>query len=73
MDLYILMALCRIYADMGAAVQRQLDAILDGEKWSKQNPNALKMIVEFLDEADGAGIEDAQRLSEQIKEYLDAA
>lgn len=49
--LYDFTGLAQEYRNLGWAVIEQLDALLDGERLpsNKLNPNAVRMIVEFLD------------------------
>ena len=78
MDLADLIRICKMYADMGDAVTDQLrDACSDDsdKNLDELNPNALKMIAEWLGEVEQldsegtAGLE-AYGLSLNIEAYL---
>lgn len=57
----------KAYGQLGWTVQEQLDDILGGEDLSRQNPNALREIADFLGTVPFVGADD---LVSEIEAHL---
>lgn len=69
MDLDRFIALAKAYQGLGWAVQEQLDAVLNGEDPSAQNPHAMSLAGDFLRRAvldDVESADDALALVEEV-------
>ncbi len=70
MNIHELIELCRMYNDMGRAVQEQLERVLDNESLDDLNPNALLIIRSFFRECElddvGGGLEFKDIIDEQL-------
>jgi len=65
-----LLRLAKAIRNEGDSVIAQFQAVLDGEDFSEQNPNALKVILPILDRAHALGVDGAEDLAEEIRDYL---
>lgn len=72
MDLQRFLELANKWQDMGNAVQRQLQDVVDGQGMAEQNPNALRMIARFLNEAHW-DVDEADNLGIAIAEFLETS
>lgn len=70
MNIQTLIELCKAYSNLGWAVQEQLIAVAGGEPLSDQNGNALRMILDFLWDAEHAEVEGADDLVSRIERHL---
>jgi hypothetical protein len=70
MNIETLVKLCKQYTVLGWAVQAQLGDVLSGDGMKDQNPNALKLIQDFLTSCASDDVSGAEELAEEIDEYL---
>ena len=61
----------RDYRDLGHAVTEQFEAVLSGEGVEEQNPNAIDMILRFLEAYSDTRNEDIQELIEMFIDAVD--
>jgi hypothetical protein len=73
MDIHGLLTACRAYRAMGDAVVEQIDHVFNGTM-DEANPNALRMIRDFLQKAawqtDGDLHDELKAAAEEIQDYL---
>lgn len=67
MDMETFLHLAKRYNDLGWAVQDQLVSLDNGDDPEEQNPNALKLIKEFLVYAEKRGLEGTDIILEAIE------
>lgn len=65
-----LLRLAKAIRNEGDSVIAQFQAVLDGEDFSEQNPNALKAILPILDRAHALGVDGAEDLADEIRDHL---
>jgi hypothetical protein len=70
MELYDLITLAQDFKDLGWSVQEQLMTVLDdSDKVQECNPNAIEMIVVFLERCERLGVDAGWPLS-TCREFL---
>ncbi len=70
MSIHEIVELCKLYSDMGQAVQEQLDAVLDNESLDDLNPNALLIIRGFFMECAIGDIGGGEEFKDIIDQQL---
>lgn len=75
-DMADVLSVSEQYDRMGWAVQGQLKDVFAGQDLAEQNPNALDMIADYLDEIvrimpGSRAAEEAEMYRDEIKEYLE--
>lgn len=70
MDIYDFLKLAKKYSDLGDAIQSQLLAVVEGDSVDRQNPNAMRYALRFLQVAERHGVEDVEYLIEEINTAL---
>lgn len=71
MNINQLIRLCKMYAREGSSIWDQLDDVMDGADMDDLNPNALKIIQRFFQQAERMGVDDAEGMQLCIEEHLD--